>query len=102
MNRLAVLTVLMCSMFANVLSAQSNMSKPKAFNIVNIARSSDVDRDIPKTNVSNDKTLQDYLVFAECDSAETLESSDSSSFQSFNESSSFDDFDLPRHSSHIV
>jgi len=57
MNRLAVLTVLMCSMFANVLSAQSNMSKPKAFNIVNIARSSDVDRDIPKTNVSNDKTF---------------------------------------------
>lgn len=70
MNRFVAVAVALCCMFAEVLCAQSNVSKPKSFNITGAqvsanrygyttpaAAGSDVDKDIPKTKAVNDKTF---------------------------------------------
>lgn len=80
MNRFAIAALLLCSMFANILCAQSNVSKPKSFNITGStpsavkvagtpvsgnrdihatpqATGSDVDSSIPQTKAVNDKTF---------------------------------------------
>lgn len=62
MNRLlAILGLLCCTLLSEASFAQSNISKPKAFNITGHAaassRQSDVDKDIPETKIRSDKTF---------------------------------------------
>ena len=62
MKRFVVLLILICCAAADGLYSQSNVSRPKAFNITGKAvmtavHGSDVDKDIPKTSIQNEKTF---------------------------------------------
>ena len=57
MKRLAVLLVIACVVAVNSVWAQSNVSKPKSFNIVREVSSSDVDTGIPVTQQKNENTF---------------------------------------------
>ncbi len=65
MNRIIILLLVLCSVAANELSAQSNVSRPKSFNITRVDAvqtepytvRSDVDTGIPVVKVKNENTF---------------------------------------------